>query len=266
MKKIIAIITLGASVAFLQVQAQDAPQSERTQNPSDVTETTQEASVAQKKVEIDQSELPQPVMDSFKKSEYRSMDIVNVYEVNDAQENGANSYQSMSNRDAANNSSTTSEETADKPQESTAQANRALDSAVYQSDEKVGASQQEDQPTTEVREKVDQEHQEAVGEVKTPEETEETGQVMTADAPAASRDKQMTDAEIEEKGKELYEGNKYDNFTEATNDAYAEVAKEEVENSKKGKKYELQVKGDNEAMTLTYDENGELVKADKGAM
>ncbi len=204
-------------------------------------------------------------MDSFKKSEYRSMDIVNVYKVNDAQEDGANSYQSMSNRDA-DNSSTTSEETADRQEKPTAQASRALDSAVYQSDEKVGASQQEDQPMTEVRDKVAQEHQEAVGEVKTPEETEETGQAMTADAPAANRDKQMTDAEIEEKGKELYEGNKYDNFTEATNDAYAEVAKEEVENSKKGKKYELQVKGDNEAMTLTYDENGELVKADKGAM
>lgn len=258
MKKITAIITIGASVAFLGGKAQEAQQTERTQNPSDVTNTTQPASVAQEKVEIEQSALPQPVMDSFKKSAYADMNIVSVYEVNDAQE-GAASYQTMSNPDDGK-----------KVQEPTAQADRRLDSAIYQSDETAqdpdGVSKQGDETTVEMSEEVAKEHRDAVGEMKTPEETEETGQAMTAEAPGASQDQQMTDEELAEKGKELYEGNKYDNFTEANSDAYAEVAKEEVDNAKQGKKYELQVKGDREAMTLTYDENGELVKADKGAM
>ena len=247
MKKIITIITLGAAVAFLPGQAQEAPQTERTKNPSDVTNTAQEASVAEQKVEIDPSELPQPVMDSFEKSEYASMNITNAYEVNASPETDINSYQTVSNRDASDAGSSSDQGTTEEPN---AQADRALDSAVYQSDE-----------TSEKRQRVD-EHNEAIGETKTPEETEETGQTITADAP----DRPMTDEEMTEKGKELYETNKYDNFTEATNDAYAEVAKEEVDNAKQGKKYELQVKSDNEEMTLIYDENGELVKAAKGAM
>lgn len=253
MKKIIAIITIGASVAFLQVQAQEAQQTERTQNASDVTNPAPEASVAQEKVEIDQSELPQPIMESFKKSEYRDMSIVNVYEVSDPQAGDANAYQSMSDASSSDGSAMTDKGTAKKTQEPTAQADRALDSAVYQSGEP--------SETAAMKEKVAEEHKEAVGETETPEQREESGRTMTAEG----QDSQMTDDELAEKGKELYEGNKYDNFTEATNDAYAEVAKEEVDDAK-GKKYELQVKGDNEAVTLTYDENGELVKADKGAM
>lgn len=251
MKKIIAIITLGTSVSFLSVQAQEAQQTERTHNASDVTNTTQEASVAQAKVEIDQSDLPQPVMDSFEKSEYSNMNIVNVYEISDPQAKDANAYQPMSNPSLSDKG------TAKKSQEPTEQADRALDSAVYQLDES--------DETATMREKVAEEHKEAIGETETPEETEETGRVMTAEAPTANQDRQMTDAELAEKGKELYEGNKYDNFTDATNDAYAEVAKEEIDDAK-GKKYELQVKGDNEEVTLTYDKDGQLVKADKGAM
>lgn len=247
MKKIAAIITIGASISFLSTQAQEAPQTERTQNLSDVAETTQPASVAQEKVEIDQSALPQPVMDSFKKSEYGEMDIVSVYEVNTAQED-TSSYQTMT----------------DTP------ADRALDSAVYQSDEMAknpdGVSKQGDQTVVELSEKVAEEHQEAVGEMRSSEKTEETDQTATAGTLDSDQDKQITDAEVTEKGKELYEGNKYDNFTEANSDAYAEVAKEEVNDAKQAKKYELQVKGDNEEMTLTYDENGELMKADKGSM
>lgn len=249
MKKIIAIITIGASVAFMRVQAQEAPQTERTKNASDVTNTTQAASVAQQKVEIDQSELPQPIMESFKKSEYRNMSIVNVYEVNDAKEEGANSYQSMSNSDQG---------TLKETQEPREQDSRALDSAIYQSDET--------SETAAIEEKVAEEHADAVGETETPEQREETGRAMTADAPTTDQDNQMTEDELAEKGKELYEGNKYDNFTDATNDAYAEVAKEKVDSAEQGKKYELQVKSDEQEMTLTYDEDGQLVEAHKGAM
>ena len=86
MKKIIAIVTIGASFAFLQVQAQEAPQTERTQD-------TQSASAQSpsKRVKIDKSQLPPEVLKSLEEGEYKDMEIVSVYEV--TADDGSTSYE-----------------------------------------------------------------------------------------------------------------------------------------------------------------------------
>ena len=80
MNKIIAIATISAATAFFQAQAQEAPQTQRTQD--DVTQLSRPNPVAEEKVEIEKSELPKEVMNSFENSKYGTMDIVTVYEVN----------------------------------------------------------------------------------------------------------------------------------------------------------------------------------------
>ena len=86
MKKIIAIVTIGASFAFLQVQAQEAPQTERTQD-------TQSASAqsSSKRTKIDKSQLPPEVLKSLEEGEYKDMEIVSVYEV--TADDGTTSYE-----------------------------------------------------------------------------------------------------------------------------------------------------------------------------
>lgn len=227
MKKIIAIITISASVAFLRVQAQEAQQTERTQS-EDILSTTQSTAVETKKT-IDESALPAGVMNSFKESEYRDMSIVTVYEVK-ATANGETSYTDMTNEDAEDG---------------------ALDSAVYQSEGDVDHADREG----------------IAAETQTPEEREETGQVARVNDPFTEDDiERGADGEITADEKALYENNKYDQYTEANSDAYAEIAKEGDNASEAQTRYELQVKSDEQEMTLIYDQQGNLVKANKGAM
>ena len=86
MKKIIAIVTIGASMAFLQVQAQDAPQTERTQDTQNVS-----AQNTSKRMKIDKSQLPPEVLKSLEEGEYKDMEIVSVYEV--TADDGTTSYE-----------------------------------------------------------------------------------------------------------------------------------------------------------------------------
>ncbi len=182
---------------------------------------------AETKQTIDQSALPPEVMDSFTKSEYRDMNIVTIYEVKTASDS-SDAYSAMSDR-----------ETDD----------RRLDSAVYQSEEKTANAE------------------EAVAETQTPEEMEETGQVAAEDPLTGDSIERGADGEVTADEKALYENNKYDQYTEANSDAYAEIAKEQEGRSGAARtQYELQVQGDEQEMTLIYDQQGNLVRADKGAM
>ncbi len=227
MKKSIMILTLGTATAFAPAFAQEAPQTERTQS-EDRLMTTQDASAAETKKTIDKSALPPEVMNSFEQSEYQNMSIVTVYEVKTANERDA-TYAAMDNDEVED---------------------RALDSAVYQSEEKVANTNRED----------------ATAEMQTPEEREETGQVTVVDDPLPEGTiEQGAEGEITADEKDLYENNKYDQYTEANSDAYAEIAKENSV-SEQQTKYELQVKSDEQEMILIYDQQGNLVKADKGAM
>ncbi|MEQ9439186.1 MAG: hypothetical protein RIG62_09055 [Cyclobacteriaceae bacterium] len=102
MKKIIAIVTIGASTAFLQVNAQETqPKEQETQQPQQevLDERAQPAAdfeqnqygtypqdgdtaiISQDRVEISKSELPQEVLDGFENSDFSDMEIVAVYEV-----------------------------------------------------------------------------------------------------------------------------------------------------------------------------------------
>jgi hypothetical protein len=225
MNKYLFIISLGAATAFTPAYAQEAPQTTRTQSTS-VLSNTQRA--AETKQSIDKSALPPEVMDSFAKSEYRDMSIVTVYEVKTATD-GSNAYSATSNR---------------------ATDDRELNSAVYQSEEKIATSTGE-----------------AGAETQTPEEIEETGQVASEDPLTGGPIDRGADGEVTADEKALYENNKYDQYTEANSDAYAEIAKEQESQSADAQtQYELQVQGDEQEMTLIYDQQGNLVRADKGAM
>ncbi len=220
------ILTLGTATAFAPAFAQEAPQTERTQS-EDILITAQNTSAAETKKTIDKSALPPEVMDSFEQSEYRDMSIVMVYEVTAT--DGEATYADVDNNEVET---------------------RALDSAVYQSEEKVADTNREG----------------AVAETQTPEEREETGQVTVVDDPLPEGTiDRGADGEITADEKDLYENNKYDQYTEANSDGYAEIAKENSV-SEQRTKYELQVKGNAQEITLIYDQQGNLVKADKGAM
>ena len=364
MKKIIAIVTIGASTAFLQVQAQEAPQTERTQdNAAQSTPDTQaEEGAAEARVKIEESALPQEVKDSFEKGEYGDMDIVSVYEVNSSGSDTARLEEAANQAEqavdeAATGMKPTDEEVARKTETTTAEVSQdtkeeasefaqntaqSADSAAQKTDamtddvarateqtatdvgqetqERVnnaametegliedpsqavgdtaineaeggdqmkepsgsapeqakqpvdsaslGVSRQGDETVVEMSEDVAKQTEGAITEMETTEEMENTGKVVSAETPDANgTTTQPTTAEAEEKGKELYDNNQYDNYTEANSSAYKETAENEIAKSgEKSKKYELQVKGNEGNVTLTYDEHGELVKADKGSM
>ena len=135
MKKIIAIVTIGASTAFLQVQAQEAPQTQRDQQPT--TQTTQDAPTKDNKVKIDKSELPQEVMDSFEKSEYSDMDIVTVYEVQSSEDGESTSYELMTNDGKQTEISAPSDKGTKSNKSSTKEASRELEDAANQTEQSV---------------------------------------------------------------------------------------------------------------------------------
>ena len=371
MKKIIAIVTIGASTAFLQVQAQEAPQTERTQDgmTQRMPDTQTEEGVAEEKVEIEKSALPKEVTDSFENSEYSNMDIVAVYEVNSSgsesaqhqpvedgtgqvqdtipgesaqltdsastqleeaanqtdqavdvaatgmeqdAENVANETETAASdvsqdaqEEASDFAQNTEQAATDVAQETQEEVNNAAmetegliedksqavgDTAINEAQggdrmkepegsatepkqpidsASLGVSQQGDETVVEMSEDVAKQTEGAITETETTEDMEDTGKVMSAEAPEEvdEASTQPTTAEAEQKGKELYDNNQYDNYTEANSSAYQEIAEDEIAKSgEKSKKYELQVKDDEGNVTLTYDENGELVKADKGSM
>ena len=227
MKKSLLTLTISATTVLFPALAQEAPQTQRTQS-EEIPLTTQYAPDAEIKKTIDKSALPPEVMTSFEESEYRDMSIVTVYEVK-----------------SATNSNTAYAETSDNEVE-----DRALDSAVYQSGEEVDDASSENM----------------TAETLTPEEREETGQVTVVDDPVAEGTiDRGAEGEITADEKDLYENNQYNQYTEANSDAYAKVA-EENSTSAPQTSYELQVKSDEQELTLIYDQQGNLVKADKGAM
>ena len=131
----------------------------------------------------------------------------------------------------------------------------------------LGAREQSNETTTETSEGVAQSTESAITETETTEDMEDTGQVVSAATPEAddTTTQSTTAADVESKGKKLYENNQYDNYTEANSSAYEEIAEDEVELSDgKNKQYEIQVEGNDGSATLIYDEKGELIKADKG--
>ena len=358
MKKLIAIVTIGATTAFLQVQAQETPAS----TGSSETTTTQEnpSATTAGRVEIEKSEIPQKVMDSFDESEYSDMDIVNAYEVNSSEAQSTVPYSSGDESDTENNTQTTSptNSTSDQLEQAANQTEQSVDEAAtgIEQDAENVAEQTEEQTTNasqqvqaeagdfaqnteqaasdvgrETEEDINNEairaeslienDSQAIGdtainevnggdamkedtnstyerpsqssddasasgssgqmtdtdqsstpsmtETETTEEMENSGKVMSAEAPATAEDPATTVASSEEEqrevGKELYENNQYDNYTDANEDAYEKIAKEQSKDSP-SKQYELTVQGEDESVTLTYDENGELVKTDKGSM
>ena len=294
MKKIIAIVTIGASTAFLQVQAQESPQSEGTQ--ADVIKVTQNSQAAEAKTEIEKSELPKEVMESFEKSEYSNMDIVTIYEVKSTEDSGEEDFKLMADDNEAVIPAIT-EESAEEIDQQADEASNDLESAANQAEQSaeeatVGIEQDAEKVAEETKEATSdvsgevekqasefaedtqetaseeaaQKPEGSVTETATTEEVEETGQVIAAETP--EEEPATTESTKEEKmGKKLYEQNQYDSYTDANHSAYEEVAESQIDNSTKNRKtYELQVKGDDREMKLTYDENGELVKADKGSM
>ena len=381
MKKIIAIVTIGASTAFLQVQAQEisapASSSQDTAQPTPSVPSSDE-----EKVEIEQSEIPKEVMDSFEKSEYNGMDIITAYEVNPVDRADTAQYQSTSSGSSSEyqdtipggNSQTTTQsvdsasssleqaaqqteqavdqaatgmeqnpenvaESSDEaatrvdqdvqenasefaqdteqaasdvgreveedinneaaraegliedpsqavgdttineanggdqmkedPTSSSSQARQSVDSAS------LGINRQDDETVVEMSEDVAKQTEGPITEMESTEEIEDTGRVLSAEAPesvdsADTRDIAIQPATAEDdsqraRGKELYENNQYDNYTEANSNGYQEIAQEQAED-KQGKQYELEVKSEDGSVTLTYDENGELVKTNKGSM
>lgn len=104
--------------------------------------------------------------------------------------------------------------------------------------------------------------QEMTNDAETPEEIEETGNVIAAEAPEAEN----SDDAITEEEKELYERNQYNKYTEANSDAYADIAQEKTQGSETATKYELQVTSGNQKKTLIYDEEGKLLETNEGSM
>ena len=94
------------------------------------------------------------------------------------------------------------------------------------------------------------------------EEIEETGKVVSAEAPEAETD----DGIITEEEKALYERNDYDKYSEANSDAYAEIAKEKKQGDDAEVKYELQIEGNEQQATLIYDNSGQLLEVEETDM
>ena len=329
MNKIIAIVTIGASTAFLRVQAQEAPQTQRTQD--NVVQSTSDApSAAEAKTEIETSELPSEVMDSFENGEYGDMDIVTVYEVSTPGSDSASASTQL--KEAANQTEQAvgtaatgmeqnAENVAEETQTTAAEASQdvqeeasdfaqnteqAASDATQPTDEMAtdtvqmsdaviegtphsvadtainevnsGEAVQEDMEvaTTPTQQPADSAsasgdtaapQEDPMTETATTEDMEDTGQVVSAETPAEEDPATQPAEDMEEKGERLYENNQYDNYTGANSTAYEEIAEEqEPTNFGQEKQYELEVRGEAGNMTLTYDENGELVKADKGSM
>ena len=99
-------------------------------------------------------------------------------------------------------------------------------------------------------------------ETATTEEIEETGEVVSAEAPEA----EAGDGIITEEEKALYERNDYDKYSEANSDAYAEIAKEKQQSDDAEVKYELRVEGNEQQATLIYDNSGQLLNVEKADM
>ncbi len=191
--KYIMIATL--SLLTLTVWAQDAPQSQRTQEQGEVSAIGEEVPSYQEKVEISTTDIPQEVMQHLKESQYGNMRVVSAYEVHT--EGG--------------------EATLAETQESMAQV------------------------------------EDKTRELETTEETEETGELVAAEAPT-------TDEEVTEAKKEVYDRVQYQKYSEANSDGYAKVAQSQGE-ATSDSQYELHLEGDQETATLIYDGTGELIKA-----
>ena len=258
MKKIIALITIGTSAAFWPAQAQEAPQTQRTQE--EVTRPAQEAPAAEEKVQIEASELPQPVMDSFENGEYANMSIVSAYEVNRSNSRTSTSFEEAAARQT-NETTNYAEQTTDDATTSDGIIENTPHTVADTAINEVNAGD----PVADETEQAES----AITETPTTEDREDTGEVVSAATPEVddTTTEPTVAADIEDKGKELYENNQYDNYTDANENAYEKIAEEEVDTSgENDKQYELQVEGDEGSATLIYREDGELVKAEKGSM
>lgn len=212
MKKIIAILTISAA-GVAPSYAQQAPQAQRTQEGTgDVTEINEDRPAQEEKTEIQPSELPEEVINSFEQSEYSGMNIVVAYELYPHQESSYNT--------------------------------SATTPTAYPEDDDA-------EPDVEA----------VTNEAETPEEVEETGNVVTAEVPEPEDDGTITEEE-----KALYERNQYGKYSEANSDAYAEIAEEKNQDDPTRVKYELHVASGQEEMTLTYGSNGELLETGQGSM
>jgi hypothetical protein len=227
MKKIIAIITVGAAAALMQVNAQETKTTEKETYPEAQEEVIDERAqpsadyqhnqygtypqgidstvVPQTRVEITKNQLPEKVLNSFESSEYNDQEIVAIYEVTDEE---GSEYQQLSDEQPISDPTYHN----DLNERSRIESGNSAESEM----EPVSPNQQPEesvltQPETETT-------------LEGNEENPEEGNVI---------DPRPSDTEL--------------------NTTYSDSQTSEV-------KYEIEVKDEEQQTTLTYSEEGELEK------